>query len=99
MRLNEILSEEAYAEIIKRLKSIEQLVKVRQLAEEDVFYDNQEFIQVMHISKKTAAIWRLNNVIAFSQVGGKIYYRQSDIKALLDSHRIPEKSHQSEQIA
>jgi hypothetical protein len=92
MRLNESLSDEAYSEIIKRLTAIERAVRVKQFTDEDIFFDNQEFIQIMHISKKTAAIWRLSNVIAFSQVGGKIYYRLSDINALLNKHRIPEKS-------
>jgi hypothetical protein len=92
MRANETLSDDAFSEIMKRLTAIENVLKLKQHFEGDVFFDNQEFIQIMHISKKTAAIWRLNNVCAFSQVGSKIYYSLKDIRAMLERHRIPEKS-------
>ena len=89
MRANETLSDDAYSEIMKRLTAIENVLKLKQHFEGDVFFDNQEFIQLMNISKKTAAIWRLKNVITYSMIGSKIYYRLSDIQALLDKHRIP----------
>jgi len=50
---------------------------------EDVFFDNQEFMLLMNISKRTAQEWRNKKIIEFSQVGNKIYYRLSDIKKLL----------------
>ncbi len=50
---------------------------------EDVFFDNQEFMQLMNISKRTAQEWRNKKIIPFSQVGNKIYYNFSDIKKLL----------------
>ena len=55
---------------------------------EDVFFDNQEFILLMNISKRTAQEWRNKKIIEFSQVGNKIYYRLSDIKKLLDENYI-----------
>ena len=89
MKSNEIFSDDAYSEIMKRLTAIENVLKLKQHFEGDVFFDNQEFIQLMNISKKTAAIWRLKNVITYSMIGSKIYYRLSDIQALLNKHRIP----------
>ena len=53
---------------------------------EDVFFDNQEFMKLMNISKRTAQEWRNKDVIKFSQVGNKIYYRLSDIKKLLNDN-------------
>ena len=53
---------------------------------EDVFFDNQEFMKLMNISKRTAQEWRNKKVIEFSQVGNKIYYRLSDIKKLLNTN-------------
>ena len=53
---------------------------------EDVFFDNQEFMKLMNISKRTAQEWRNKKVIEFSQVGNKIYYRLSDIKKLLNAN-------------
>ena len=57
----------------------------------DVFLDNQEFLQVMNISKRTAQQWRDSGIIAYSQVGAKIYYRFSDIEDLLNKNHIKAK--------
>ena len=53
---------------------------------EDVFFDNQEFMLLMNISKRTAQEWRNKKIIEFSQVGNKIYYRLSDVKKLLNDN-------------
>ena len=55
---------------------------------EDIFFDNQEFMKLMNISKRTAQEWRNKKIIEFSQVGNKIYYRLSDIKKLLNENYI-----------
>jgi len=56
---------------------------------EDVFFDNQEFMKLMNISKRTAQEWRNKKIIEFSQVGNKIYYRLSDIQKLLNDNYNP----------
>lgn len=53
---------------------------------EDVFFDNQEFIKLMNISKRSAQEWRNKKIINYSQVGNKIYYRLSDIQNLLNDN-------------
>ena len=53
---------------------------------EDVFFDNQEFMLLMNISKRTAQEWRNKKIILCSQVGNKIYYRLSDIQKLLNDN-------------
>ncbi|MEY3499152.1 MAG: hypothetical protein RL308_821 [Bacteroidota bacterium] len=58
---------------------------------EDIIFDNQEFLKVMNISKRTAQQWRDTGFIGFSQLGNKIYYRLSDIKALLNANYNPKK--------
>ena len=74
------------ADFIQRLQDVEEKLKKLQHIK-DVFLDNQEFIQTMKISKRTAQTWRDEGVIAFSQVGNKIYYRVSDINELLNKNR------------
>lgn len=59
---------------------------------EQVFFDNQEFIHLMNISKRTAQQWRSAGIIGFSQVGDKLYYRLSDILNMLDKHFKPSRS-------
>jgi len=82
-----IFSEEAYQEILQRLTKMEAMLKVKQCDSHYVFVDNQEFLQIMNISKRSAQTWRDQKLIAFSQVGNKIYYRMGDIMKLLDKNR------------
>ncbi len=70
---------------IEQLNNNEQRLKKIQY-NNDVFLDNQEFLQVMNISKRTAQSWRDEGIISFSQVGSKIYYRFSDIEELLNKN-------------
>ena len=83
-------SEEEVQDIKKRLDELTLTVKQKQRTEPDqVWYDNQEFLQVMNISKRTAAYWRTEKIIGYSQVGNKIYYRLSDILELLSKSTVP----------
>jgi hypothetical protein len=72
-------------EILQKLENIEYTLKKIQY-NNDVFLDNQEFLQVMNISQRTAQQWRNSGVISFSQIGAKIYYRFSDIEELLNKN-------------
>lgn len=54
----------------------------------NVFLDNQEFLQIMNISKRTAQQWRDSGIISYSQIGAKIYYRFSDIEELLNKNYV-----------
>ncbi|QEC68747.1 helix-turn-helix domain-containing protein [Panacibacter ginsenosidivorans] len=79
--------------VIDRLDKIENVISSKQMHLGDHFLDNQEFLQLMHISKRTAQNWRDDGVIPFSQIGYKIYYRMSDIQNLLDrNYQAPRKS-------
>lgn len=51
------------------------------------FLDNQQFLQLMKVSKRTAQSWRDEGIISFSQVGSKIYYQMSDVQKLLEAHK------------
>lgn len=53
---------------------------------DDPIIDNFRFTQLMNISTKTAQVWRDRNIISYSQIGNKIYYRVSDIKELLNKY-------------
>ena len=57
----------------------------------DLFFNNQEFLQLMNISKETAQKWRDSAFIGYSQTGNKIYYRLSDIQELLIENYNPKK--------
>ena len=55
---------------------------------EETFLDNQEFLLLMKISKRTAQTWRDEGKISFSQVGNKIYYKLADVEELLEKHYV-----------
>ncbi len=84
-----LLSSQQYQDLLKRLDQIQQEVSNKQKSPVDTFIDNQEFIQIMNVSKRTAQSWRDEGIISFSQIGSKIYYRMSDVQALLDKHYKP----------
>ncbi|CAN1570391.1 Helix-turn-helix domain, group 17 [Spirosomataceae bacterium] len=81
-----ILSKDQFDFINAHLEQIKSYLSNKQKDPKDVFLDNQEFLQLMNISKRTAQSWRDDGVISFSQVGSKIYYRMSDVQALLDKN-------------
>ena len=82
-------SEEEVKEILSRLDRISLELKQRQRTQPDeIWYDNQEFLTIMNVSKCTAAYWRTEEMISYSQVGNKIYYRLADILDLLQKHKV-----------
>lgn len=89
MRKRIIVVQEEIEQIIDRLDKIEQAVRIRQKIPEHTFFDNQEFLQIMNLSKRTAQSWRDTSVIAYSQVGSKIYYRMDDILNMLNKYYKP----------
>ena len=64
---------------------------VQNVDPKNVFFDNQEFLQLMNISKRTSQMWRDTGFIGFSQLGNKIYYRLEDIQNLLKENYNPKK--------
>lgn len=68
-------------------KMMEKLKEARNLKNTDRIYTNDEFVKMMGISKRTAQTWRDEGKIAFSQIGGKIYYSQSDIDTMLNENK------------
>ncbi|MDH7912321.1 helix-turn-helix domain-containing protein [Winogradskyella sp. SYSU M77433] len=81
-----ILSTQQYKDLVNRLDVLNKQLEEKQKKPQDTFLDNQEFLQLMNISKRTAQTWRDEGVISFSQIGSKIYYRMSDVQKLLDNN-------------
>ena len=81
-----ILSTQQYKDLVNRLEDLNKQLEEKQKKPQDTFLDNQEFLQLMNISKRTAQTWRDEGVISFSQIGSKIYYRMSDVQKLLDNN-------------
>jgi len=81
-----ILTAEQYNNLVSRLDELKISLDDKQKSPEDTFLDNQEFIQLMNISKRTAQTWRDEGIVSFSQIGSKIYYQMKDVSMLLDKN-------------
>ena len=81
-----ILTAEQYNNLVARLDKLNATLASNQKPSHETFLDNQEFIQLMHISKRTAQTWRDEGKISFSQIGSKIYYKMKDVEVLLDKN-------------
>ena len=80
------IQSEAFQEIVKKLEEINTRLNSKEKEPKEVWLDNQEFIQLLKISKRTAQNYRDEGYISFSQVGHKIYYKLVDVDELLYKH-------------
>lgn len=81
-----ILTSEQYNELVVKLDELNNAIESNNKNPQEPFLDNQEFIQLMNISKRTAQTWRNDGIVAFSQIGSKIYYKMKDVEVLLDKN-------------
>ena len=77
---------EVYKDIAAKIDAINQRLTSKEKKPTETWLDNQEFMQLLKISKRTAQHYRDSGLISFSQVGAKIYYKLSDVEELLKSH-------------
>lgn len=52
----------------------------------DRWIDGQEVMMTLHVSKRTLQNLRDSNVLPFSRINGKFFYKVSDIDQLLESN-------------
>ena len=48
--------------------------------EDDTLYSPDEFARKHHVSKSTLWRWRQAGILTQTKVGGKVYYRESNLK-------------------
>ncbi|MEI6754038.1 MAG: DNA-binding protein [Paludibacter sp.] len=73
-------------ELMKKLDDLIQNLSETRKKPSDPFFSNEEFMELMSLSVRTAQLWRDTELISYSQISGKIYYRLSDIQKLLDDN-------------
>lgn len=86
----ELLTKNDFSEIKETLlqltSEIKSLKQNSPLSEK--WLDNQDLCELLHISKRTLQNYRDHGTIPFSQIGGKIYYKASDVEKLLNKHYV-----------
>jgi hypothetical protein len=81
------IQSEAFQAILKRLEEIEKKALEKEPDPKNVLLDNQEFCQLLKISKRTAQSYRDQGLVSFSQIGSKVYYLLSDVHKLMNDHK------------
>lgn len=83
-----ILSKDQFSSLSNSIEEIKRVIIKDSKKPNETYLDNQEFLLLMKISKRTAQTWRDEGKISFSQVGNKIYYKLSDVEELMEKHYI-----------
>tara|TARA_R110002050_G_scaffold163389_1_gene293369 strand:- start:1549 stop:1824 length:276 start_codon:yes stop_codon:yes gene_type:complete len=52
----------------------------------ETWLDNQEVMEILKISPRTLQNLRDSKSLPFSKIGGKIYYKASDVEKILDEN-------------
>ena len=81
-----IFTKDQFSDLMSKLDTIQSQISLRSDTKKETFLDNQEFLLLLKISKRTAQTWRDEGKISFSQVGNKIYYKLSDVEKLMQEH-------------
>jgi Helix-turn-helix domain len=82
------MESEAFQKIVNQLDAINNKLNNQKettpLAE--VWLDNQDVCSLLHISKRTLQHYRDSEILPYSQIGAKIYYKSSDIDTFLEKN-------------
>ena len=63
-----IFTKDQFTDLMTKLDTIQNQISLKSDAKKETFLDNQEFLLLMKISKRTAQTWRDEGKISFSQV-------------------------------
>ena len=63
--------------------SIEEIDEMLEKSFLEDWIDNQDVMQILHISPRTLQTLRSNGMLPFSRIGNKLYYRRQDLQRLL----------------
>ncbi|MFH1081433.1 MAG: helix-turn-helix domain-containing protein [Pseudomonadota bacterium] len=74
-----------FAEIRESLRRIEEHLNVPNNIERN-WLDPQQICQMLNISKRTLDSYRAQGIFPYSRIGGKVFYRLSDVEDYLNSH-------------
>jgi hypothetical protein len=80
------IESEAYKSLIQKLDSIEKKTVTKPQSPENTWLDNQELCLLLKVTPRTLQNHRDNGILPYTQFGGKIFYRQSDVFKVLEEN-------------
>ena len=66
----------------------EQTLPKGKLATNDQWLDNNEFCELLKVTKRTLQNYRDGFILPYSQIGRKVYYKVTDVQTLLEKNYI-----------
>lgn len=82
------IESEAFQQIVEKIEAINERLTAKEKQPKEIWYDNDELAEMLHISKRTLQNYRDKGTISFSQLGNKIFYKAQDVEELLAKHYI-----------
>ncbi|WP_430934008.1 helix-turn-helix domain-containing protein [Saccharicrinis sp. 156] len=84
------IESEAYKALIEKIDSLSRFVELNQpsVNPEEAWIDGEDVCTYLRISSRTLQRLRSSGKIAYSSLGGKIYYTIAEIKKLLESRKV-----------
>src|SRR5690554_1941757 len=93
------IEEEAWIQLNNRINAIaDYLKKLEDTGYDDLWLNNHEVCQYLHISEKTLWRMRTNGQIAFSKMYGQYYYTIGAIKEMLNANAVQTTDEYVEQL-
>jgi hypothetical protein len=85
----QVIPQEQIQAMFDKMEQIHKEVSIIQKNPKEVIFDSCQLMQVLNVSKSSLQKLRDNGIIGFSQVQGKIWYRQSDINEMIEKNFKP----------
>jgi hypothetical protein len=83
-----VLSAGEVQALYDKLEAIEKTIKRDQINIADPVLTTEQVMKYLNVSRRTLQSWRDNNIIRYSAVANKFFYRLSDINEMLEKHII-----------
>jgi hypothetical protein len=82
------LYSEDVQELMATLDAVKKLMENVDKPPEYIILDDVDLRNFLNVSKRTVAYWREKREITYSKLGGKTYYRLSDILDLIKKNEV-----------
>jgi hypothetical protein len=77
-------------QLLDKVDEISSMIKTRSgFDAEDMYIDNNEFLQLFKVSRRTAQHWRDSGIIGHTMIGSKIYYCLADVQKMMKENHKP----------
>lgn len=80
------MESEAFKSLMQKLDSIAAKTATKPQPPEQTWLDNQELCLLLKISPRTSQNHRDNGILPYTQVGGKVFYRLSEILRVFEEN-------------